>query len=112
MAQKFGNSSSTKLVNSISDNDTLILVTNGGGELFPTLDVDEWMMCTIEDIFGVAEIVKCTVKVGDTFTCTRAQEGTVAVAFASDSRFELRATAGTLEGFLQRDGETIDGGTY
>lgn len=115
MAQLFSNNGSTTTIAGISDNDTTILVTGGTGELFPLLnngDPDEFSMCTLEDQFGNYEIVKATGRVGDNFTVERGAEGTTPQAFSTGTRFELRMTKGSLEGFIQKVGDIIDGGTY
>lgn len=115
MAQLFSNNGSTTTVGAITDTDTTILVAGGTGELFPLInnaDPDEYSMCTLEDTGGNYEIVKATGRVGDNFTVERGAEGTLARAFGSGTRFELRMTAGSLDVFIQESGDVIDGGTY
>lgn len=112
MKQKFSNNGSTLLALGIDDSITSILVDSGTGARFPTLGANEFFMATLEDAAGVYEIVKVTARVGDGMTVVRAQEGTVAAAFVIGDRFELRTTAGTMEGFLQKDGDVLDGGTF
>ena len=115
MAQRFSNNGSTTLVAGIEANDTTIIVISGGGDSFPTINPDddeEFAQCTIEDNFGNFEIVRANGRIGDSFAVERASEGTTALAFPTGARFELRTTRDTLLNFLQRSGETIDGGIY
>ncbi|RKX47798.1 MAG: hypothetical protein DRP64_00080 [Verrucomicrobia bacterium] len=121
MTQKFTNNASTTLANSISAITTSILVTDGSG--FPTVngaDPDDFSMCTLENSSGLFEIVKVTEHTSGSavFVVVRAQEGTgvdpdvEGYAYATSDRYELRLTAGAMNEFLQRSGDTVDGGVY
>lgn len=112
MPQLFSNGASTTLLNSISNVSTTIIVAGGTGDLFPDISGSDYFLCTLEDNGGNYEIVKCTSRTGDSFIVQRAQELTTAKAFSAGHRFELRFTAGTVEVFLQRDGDVVDGGLY
>jgi hypothetical protein len=110
----FSNNSTATIAGAISDNDTTIDVATGHGARFPVIASPDFAYATIEDVSGVWEIVKITTHSGtsDTFTVTRAQEDSTAVGFADGSRFEIRMTAGSIEQFIQREDDVIDGGTY
>lgn len=121
MTQKFSNNASTTLASAISSITTSILVNNGAN--FPPVigaDPDDFMMCTLEDSSGQFEIVKVTEHAGgsNVFVVIRAQEGTGVVAgaegypYSASDRYELRLTAGAMEEFLQRSGDTVDGGVF
>lgn len=112
MTQKFSNNGSTLLALGIDNAITSIVVDTGTGALFPALGASEFFMATIENAAGVFEIVKVTARIGDGLTVVRAREGTSASPFVIGDRIELRTTAGTMEGFLQKDGDTLDGGTF
>jgi hypothetical protein len=110
----YANGATTTLANAISASDTNITIQTGTGNLFPTVAGDDFFYATIEDVSGVWEIVKCTAHGAGAITMTivRGEEGTTATAFSSADRFEIRMTAGALEQFFQRIGDTVDGGTY
>lgn len=101
MKQLFANNAATVLAQSLTSAATTLTVSNGN--VFPQPGVDEFFLVTLsgfdsngnEDVW---EIVKCTGRVGNVLTIERAQEGTVARAWATASRVELRLTAGTMAG--------------
>lgn len=121
MTQKYSNSASTILSSAITGTTTSILVSDGSS--FPIVsssDPDDFAICTLEDATGLFEIVKVTSHAGGSniLVVVRAQENTGVTpnvegySYATSDRFELRLTAGALKEFLQRTGDTIDGGTY
>lgn len=94
MAIQFANNAVTTLFSSVLMSDTQIIVSPGGGALFPTAGGSNYFMVTVVDIAtGLLEIMKVTNRSGDTFTVVRAQENTTARAFPSGSPVELRLTA-------------------
>jgi hypothetical protein len=94
MAIQFANNAATTLFSSVLMSDTQIIVSPGGGALFPVAGGSSYFMVTVVDtITGLLEIMKVTNRSGDTFTVVRAQEGTTARAFPSGSPVELRLTA-------------------
>lgn len=96
MAIKISNFASATLQNTITSGDTSIVVSSGGGALFPTLSAGDYCYITLQDNLNNFEIVKATARTGDTFTVTRAQEGTSARAFtAAVTIVALRLTAQT-----------------
>lgn len=94
MAIQFANNAATTLFSSVTVSDTQIVVSPGGGVLFPAAGGSNYFMVTVVDnITGLLEIMKVTARSGDTFTVARAQEGTTARAFPTNSSVELRLTA-------------------
>lgn len=108
----WANNASSTLASAILSTDTQCTVQSGQGALFPTIAAGQIAVATLEDVNGNIEVVWATAKSTDTFTITRAQEGTTALGFASGSRFELRVTAGVLGALLQKGGgDTLSGTT-
>ena len=66
------------------------------GSRFPTPVTGEYFYATLVATNGALEIVKVMTRVGNSMGITRAQEGTVAQAFAAGSRVEMRITAATI----------------
>lgn len=94
MAIQFANNAATTLFSSVLLSDTQIIVSPGGGALFPAAGGSNYFMVTVVDIAtGLLEIMKVTNRSGDTFTVVRAQEDTTARAFPAGSPVELRLTA-------------------
>lgn len=94
MAIQFANNAATTLFSSMLMSDTQIVVSTGGGALFPTAGGSDYFMVTVVDnAAGHLEIMKVTSRSGDTFTVERAQENTTARAFPAGSPVELRLTA-------------------
>jgi hypothetical protein len=97
---KFSNNATTTITARISNADTTIVVASGTGALFPTLGAGEYFKVTLQDVNNNLEIVKATGRVDDTMTVVRGQDGTVAIPFAANSRFELRVLAGNTQEYL------------
>ncbi len=94
MAIQFANNATTTLFSSVTVSDSQIVVSPGGGALFPNAGSSNYFMVTVVDkTTSTLEIMKVTNRSGDTFTVVRAQEGTTARAFPSGSPVELRLTA-------------------
>lgn len=94
MAIQFANNAATTLFSSVIVSDSQIVVSPGGGALFPNAGSSNYFMVTVVDkTTSTLEIMKVTKRSGDTFTVVRAQEGTIARAFPSGSSVELRLTA-------------------
>lgn len=94
MAIQFANNAATTLFSSVTVSDSQIVVSPGGGALFPNAGSSNYFMVTVVDkTTSTLEIMKVTKRSGDTFTVVRAQEGTTARAFPSGSSVELRLTA-------------------
>ena len=93
MGVQLKNNVSSLLVGSISAAATSVVVTTGSGANFPSLGAGDYFYVTLIAPTGVLEIVKCTTRVNDVLTVTRAQETTLAIPFPDGSRVELRITA-------------------
>lgn len=96
MKIKFSNNASTTLFSAVTVGDTQIVVSPGGGSLFPELTDGNFFMITVVDAQGNLEIMGVTSRNVDTFTVNRAQENTPARAFPAGSVVELRLTAGSI----------------
>lgn len=96
MKIKFSNNASTTLFSAVTVGDTQIVVSPGGGSLFPELTDGNFFMITVVDAQGNLEIMSVTSRNVDTFTVNRAQENTLARAFPEGSVVELRLTAGSI----------------
>jgi hypothetical protein len=111
--QLFGNNASSLLAASISDTDLSIQVQTGFGASFPTPGTDEYFLVTLENTEGDIEVVKVDDRVGDLLNIPvggRGQEGTSAQSWTNgQARVELRLTKGTMEVFLQRGGDAMEG---
>ena len=92
MGIQLKNNASTTIPSSVSSTDTSLVVAAGTGAEFPTLGAGDYFYATIQDVNNHFEIVKVTARADDTMTVTRAQEGTLALPFPANSRFELRVT--------------------
>lgn len=92
MGVQLKNNASTIVPLAISSTATSLVVASGTGAEFPTLGAGDYFYATIQDVNNNFEIVKVTARADDTMTITRAQEGTLAIPFPANSRFELRVT--------------------
>jgi len=100
MGIKFTNNASTTIGGSITDSGTSISVASGTGSSFPALAGGDYFYATLINSSNELEIVKVTARSTDTMTVVRAQDNTVARAYAAGSRFELRVTAGSINDVL------------
>lgn len=111
--QLFSNNGSAMLAASISDSDLTIQVQNGYGALYPSPGANEYFLVTLENQDGDIEIVMVTVRASDLFTVPpggRGQEGTSAQSWTNgQARVECRVTGGSLETFIQRGGDAMEG---
>jgi len=92
MGVQLKNNASTTVPLAISSTATSLTVAAGTGALFPTLGTGDYFYATIQDVDNHFEIVKVTARADDVMTIERAQEGTLAIPFPANSRFELRVT--------------------
>jgi hypothetical protein len=85
------------LSNSPGTSGTSVVLEAGQGANFPSTDFNcsMWPANTLP-IAGVTEIVRCTLRSSDTFTITRAQEGTTEVDAVSGYQFAQTITAALL----------------
>jgi hypothetical protein len=101
MGIQLKNNASGTLATAISASDTGIVLTTGNGASFPALAAGDYFYATLESTGGTFEVIKVTVRSGDSMTVVRAQEGSTANSFAAGSRIELRVTAASATEFLQ-----------
>jgi hypothetical protein len=93
MGIQLKNNASGTLATAISASDTGIVLTTGNGASFPALGATDYFYATLESTGGTFEVIKVTVRSGDSMTVVRAQDGSTANSFAAGSRIELRVTA-------------------
>jgi len=110
LMQLWANNATSTIVGSISE--TEVNVTVADGTAFPTTAAPDFFFCTLEDSTGVWEIAKCVAHAAGNPALTLERGVVHNFGFANGSRLEIRFTAEALASFLQRDGDTIDGGTY
>jgi len=100
MVLKITNNATTTTTAAVGSADTSLTVASGSGALFPVLGAGDFFQATLQDTNGNFELVKATARTDDTMTIERAQDGTVAIPFPSNSRFELRVTADNLQDYV------------
>lgn len=105
------NNAYSTLASSITDSDLSMTVASGEGARFPAASSGSgtYFYCTLIDTSNNMEIVKVTNRSSDTFTITRAQDGTTARAYSSSDRVELRPTAVMFEEIRDSERTPIDG---
>lgn len=101
MGIQLKNNASGTLATAISASDTGIVLTTGNGASFPALGATDYFYATLESTGGTFEVIKVTVRSGDSMTVVRAQEGSTANSFAAGARFELRVTAQSVADIAQ-----------
>ena len=97
----FTNNAATTLADTITTVSTLLEVTAGTGQYFPSPSGGDFFMLTLVQAnnTSVAEIIKCTSRSGDILTVVRGQEGTAPQTFSLSDNVELRITAQSLNFF-------------
>lgn len=92
---QFTNFAATTLASGINSVVTSLTVATGTGTLFPTLAGAQYFYCVLADAAtGVTrEVIKVTARSTDTFTITRAQDGTTGQTYITGDKVELRLTA-------------------
>ncbi|EMG39151.1 Pectate lyase superfamily protein [Desulfocurvibacter africanus PCS] len=105
MPALFSNNASARLAAEAASWHTTLTLESGQGALFPQPDADlgEWFAATLADASGTLEIVRVTARQDDALTVERGQEGTIPSPFAANDLLELRPTAASLDGFVQRE---------
>ena len=96
MAVQLTNNAQSLLLNDLTSVATSLTVTSGEGALFPVLGASDYFYVTLESNSSTFEIVKCTARIDNVMTITRAQENTIALPFSAGSRVQLRVTAANL----------------
>lgn len=84
----------TTLSSDLSSAATDMVVVDGSR--FPTPTTGEYFYATLIAPNGALEIVKVATRVSNSMGIARAQEGTLAQAFAAGSRVEMRVTAASI----------------
>lgn len=111
MALQFTNNAKTTLAAGISDVDTSLTVVTGDGANFPLVSSPDTFYITLENITtGVFEVCLVTERASgspDTFTITRGQDNTTAVAWVVGDLVELRICAAVLDSFEGHDHDTV-----
>ena len=97
----FSNNASGALASSITTSSTTVTLTTGSGAQFPAISGGDYFYATLTDASNNLEIVKVTARSTDTLTVVRAQEGTIARAYAAADKLELRVTAAVLNSLPQ-----------
>lgn len=97
MAVLYTNNAVSALSASITNAATSFSITSGHGVKFPVTSASDYFYVTLYDSAGNIEIVKVTTRATDTFTVTRAQDGTTALAFSAADKVELRVTKAVLD---------------
>jgi hypothetical protein len=92
MGIQLKNNASTTVPLAVSSTDTSLTVAAGAGATFPVLGTGDYFHATIQDVNNHFEIVRVTARADDTMTIVRSQEGTLAIPFPANSRFEIRVT--------------------
>ena len=114
---KFANNAVSRLAGNITNIATTLTITPGDGAKFPALGAGEYFPATLVKADGTLEIVHVTARSTDTLTIERAIEpvGGVQTAhsFSAGDKIELRMTAGSLAGEIDRmeTAAAITGGT-
>ena len=103
MVMKFTNNATSTLAAGITNSATSLSVASGQGALFPPLSAGDYFYCTLANTSGAIEIVKVTARSTDTFTITRAQDGTTGLAWNTGDKVELRVVAAELNDFAKKD---------
>ena len=103
MVMKFTNNATSTLASGITNVATSLTVASGQGSRFPSLGAGDYFYCTLANSSGTVEIVKVTARSTDTFTVTRAQDGTSASAWNAGDKVELRLVSATLNDLPKLD---------
>lgn len=98
------NNAVTTISTSITAAATQIVLAGGTGELFPAaVEGKTWFFGTLYDKNNNIEIVKVTIRNGDTLTVLRGQDGTSAHKFDAGDGFDLRPTAALFNDKVSED---------
>ncbi len=106
MIELYANNAETNLASSISASQTVITVTAGTGNLFPSpvSGVSQFRLTLVSAITAtVYEICICTARSGDSLTIIRGQEGTSPTAFSVNDFAGNFDTAAVMNNLIQED---------
>ena len=107
MGIKLTNNAVSLVPNAVTSVQTTLTVTAGTGARFPVLGAGDYFYATLSDVSGNFEIVKVTARTDDVMTFVRAQEGTMAIPFPANSRFEHRITAATIAAIIDETNDYL-----
>ena len=109
MGMKFTNNATTTIAAGLTATSSTVTVATGTGALFPALGAGDYFYATLFITGGAIapEIVKATSVTGDTFTITRAQQGTTAGVWPVNAGMELRLTAASLSDIPKLDENNV-----
>ena len=93
---KFTNLASSVLQQNIATNSNTLQISTDDVAKFPTIAGQEYFVIVVVSSDGSFEIMRVTGVMNNTFTVTRAQEGTAAKAFVVGDKVEHRLTAESL----------------
>lgn len=100
MGIKLTNNAVALVPGAVTSTQTTLTVATGAGARFPILGSGDYFYATLSDVNNNFEIVKVTARADDVMTFVRAQEGTMAIPFPANSRFEHRITAATVQAII------------
>lgn len=101
----FTNNANSTLASPINNTATTVVLATGTGAEFPSPGAGQYFVFTLRDAATglVFEVMRCTVRTGDTLTVVRGQEGTSAVNWLAGDAVFHGVTSGTLSAFAQSD---------
>jgi hypothetical protein len=105
---RFSNKGASTLSIAVQPTDVLLEVVDASS--YPTLSGSEYFLMVLETLdVSQFEVVRVTNVTGNILDVVRGVGGTIAGTFAIGDRAENRLTKTTLEEFIQRSGDTVDG---
>jgi hypothetical protein len=104
MSRVYANNAVSTFAAPITNVQTAITLTSGGGVKFPAISGGNTFQATFSDAATntVLEIVTVTAVTGDTLTVIRAQEGTTGLSYLAGDTCSQRTTALELGDFLSK----------
>lgn len=104
MTYQFKNNAASTLTAAIGTTATSVSIAPADSSKYPVPSGAAFFMATLVKSSGEFEIVRVTTNpLTGSFSITRAQEGTAAIAFSIGDVFEHRLTAAALDSFPQKD---------
>lgn len=100
MGIKLANNAASALAFGVAPGDSSITVAVGTGARFPAITGADYFYVTVISAGGTLEIMKCTARVDDVLTVSRAQDDTTAKTFLVGDRVEMRVTVQVLREFI------------
>jgi len=101
MSQLFSNNGSALLSQDLLSGDVLVVVGASLGGRFPLpISATDFFIAVLDNGAGQLEVIKCTLRNGDSMVVQRGQEGTTAQDFLIGDRVGCRMSAGTMASFM------------